>query len=186
MFAGRAVDPLFIWMGSRLNEWQERLRPVLDEEGAELLEAHVSRGRKTLQLRFFVDREAGVGVDSLATLSRKIALLLDADPMLVGNYSLEVSSPGMNRVVRTEAHFRRFVGEKVHVWTDAPREGRVHFEGSISGCKEGVVSVDVDRLGLIDFRLDEIKRAELRLDPRRPPQTPGRETIDERDEVSES
>ena len=180
--AGR--DPPFISMGIGLKEWQERLKPVLEEEGAELLEAHVSRGRKTLQLRFFVDREAGVGVDDLATLSRKIVSLLDADPLLQGGYSLEVSSPGMHRVVRTEAHFRRFVGERVHIWTHGVREGRTHFEGTISGCARGVVSVAVERMGTIEFGLDEIKRAELRLDPRRPPAGTKRRDVAGRHEVA--
>ncbi|MBD3162670.1 MAG: hypothetical protein GF346_09870 [Candidatus Eisenbacteria bacterium] len=160
-------------MGIRLSEWEDRLRPVLEEEGAELLEAHVGRRRNAVSLRFFVDREAGIGVDDLARLSRKIALILDADPVLAGTYALEVSSPGMNRVVRSEAHFRRFVGERVHVWTKIPRQGRTHFEGRIEGCDEGVVSVAVDRVGSVGFDLDQIERAELRLDPRRPPGSSG-------------
>jgi ribosome maturation factor RimP len=137
-----------------------------------------------LQLRFFIDREAGVGVDDLATMSRKIALLLDADPLLAGAYSLEVSSPGMHRVVRTEAHFRRFVGERVHIWTHDAREGRTHFEGTISGCEREVVSVAVDGAGTLDFRLDEVKRAELRLDPKRPPASARRSTEARRHEVA--
>ncbi len=160
-------------MGMRLSDWEDRLRPVLEAEGAELLEAHVSRRRNSLQLRFFVDREAGIGVDDLASLSRRIGDLLDDDPALAGSYSLEVSSPGMNRVVRTEAHFLRFVGERVHLWTHQPREGQDHFEGRIAGCENGIVSVDLDRSGTFDFGLDEIRRAELRLDPRRPPHSRG-------------
>jgi len=179
------VDPLFVSMAMGLKEWGKRLRPVLDEEGAELLEVHVSRGRNSLRLRFFIDREDGVGVDDLAVVSRKIGLLLDADPLLVGRYSLEVSSPGMNRVVRTQAHFRRFVGEKVCLWTLRSREGRSHFEGAILGCDEGVVSIDVDRIGRLDFELDEVERAELRLDPRRPPERATRKDEARRHEVSE-
>jgi ribosome maturation factor RimP len=161
-------------MRGGLSEWEQKLQPVLEEEGAELLEAHVSRRRNSYQFRFFVDREAGIGVNELAHLSRKIGIVLDADPLLVGNYSLEVSSPGMNRVVRTEAHFRRFVGERVHVWTRESREGRNHFEGTIRGCQDGVVTVAVDRLGETEFDLRGIERAELRLDPKRRPAGAGR------------
>lgn len=156
-------------MRGGLSEWEQKLQPVLADEGAELLEAHVSRRRNFYQFRFFIDREDGIGVNELARLSRKIGIVLDADPVLVGSYSLEVSSPGMNRVVRTEAHFRRFVGERVAVWTRAYREDRDHFEGTIRGCRDGVVTVAVDRLGETEFALDEIERAELRLDPKRPP-----------------
>jgi len=122
-----------------------------------------------LMLRFFVDREAGNSVDDLARLSRRIGMLLDCDASFAGRYELEVSSPGMDRVVFTEHHFRRFRGERIHVWTARPRDGRVHFEGTILGCAAGMVSVVVDGLGTTEFGLDEIKRAELRLDPRRPP-----------------
>jgi len=163
-------------MPDHLSSWQERLGPLLQEEGAELLEAQVARLRNLVKLRFFVDREAGLTIDDLAHLSRRIAMVLDADPALVGQYELEVSSPGMDRVVRTEAHFRRFVGERVHVWTLRDRDGQQHFEGTILSCDNGVVAVGVDGLGSTDFPLTEIERAELRLDPRRPqrrPQVPG-------------
>jgi len=153
-------------------EWEERLRPLLEEEGAELLEAQVSRGRNSLRLRFFIDREAGLAVDDLARLSRKIALRLDGDPSLAGRYEMEVSSPGMNRVVFREGHFRRFVGERVHIRLADIREGRRNFEGAILGCESGIVEVDVEGLGATSFALNEIERAELRLDPRRPPQRP--------------
>jgi ribosome maturation factor RimP len=156
-------------MEIRHTEWTERLKPLLDEEGAELLETNVSRGRNSIQLRFFVDREAGIGVAELARLSRKIGMLLDSDPSLSGRYELEVSSPGMNRVVFTERHFQRFEGERVHVWTLREKDGLSHYEGTILGSAGGSVSVTVDGLGVVEFRLDEIKRAELRLDPRRPP-----------------
>ena len=145
------------------------MKPLLEEEGAELLETNVSRGRNSVRLMFFLDREAGIGVTDLARLSRKIGMLLDSDPSLVGRYELEVSSPGMHRVVSTERHFLRFEGERVQVWTLRERDGLSHYEGTILGCAGGTVSVAVDGLGAIEIRLDEIKRAELRLDPRRPP-----------------
>jgi len=157
-------------MRIRLEEWEEKLRPVLQEEAAELVEAQVQRSRDGVSLRFFVDREEGIGIEDLARLSRKIGMALDAESDLAGRYELEVSSPGMDRPIRTEAHFRRFAGERVHVWTAEPvGEGR-HFEGTILGCGDGIVSMRVDGLGTMTFRLAQIERAELRLDPRRPPQ----------------
>ena len=155
-------------MPDQLGQWQERLGPLLEEEGAELLEAQVARLRNLVKLRFFVDREAGLTIDDLAHLSRRISLALDADPALVGRYELEVSSPGMDRVVRTEAHFRRFVGEWVHVWIFPEQDGNRHFEGTILGCEGGVVTIRVDGLGPTGFDLTQIERAELRLDPKRP------------------
>lgn len=156
-------------MENRHKDWEERLRPLLDEEGAELLESNVSRGRNSIRLRFFVDREAGIGVADLARLSRRIGMLLDSDLSLAGRYELEVSSPGMDRVVFTQRHFQRFTGERVHVWTHRAKDGVDHYEGTILGCAGGTVSVAVDGLGPVSFGLDEIRRAELRLDPRRPP-----------------
>jgi ribosome maturation factor RimP len=151
------------------SEWEERLRPVLDEEGAELLDTQVSGGRKSLHLRFFVDRVAGVGIDDLARVSRKIGLVLDADPTLAGGYDLEVSSPGMNRVVRTEANFRRFAVERVSVRLAVPVMERTHLDGVIESCAGGVARVNVQGLGSVAVPLERIERAELRLDPRRPP-----------------
>lgn len=151
-------------------DWERKLAPLLDEAGAELLETQVSKGRTAWRLRFFVDREAGIGVDDLARLSRRISLLLDADPVLAGRYELEVSSPGMNRVVRSEPHFQRFRGERVHVWTHRRMLDRDYFEGTILACANGHVSVEVDQLGVLEFPLADIRRAELRLDPRRRPQ----------------
>lgn len=169
-----------------LREWEERLRPVLEEERAELLDTQVSGGRKSLHFRFFVDRSEGIGIDDLARLSRKIGLLLDVDPQIAGGYGLEISSPGMNRVVRTEAHFQRFAGERVSVRTNVPVMGRVRLDGVIGSCADRVVQVEVEGLGRVEIRLDQIERAELRLDPRRPPRQGRPAPHEGRDEVREN
>ncbi|MDM7915888.1 MAG: ribosome maturation factor RimP [Candidatus Eisenbacteria bacterium] len=149
-----------------MEEW---LRPLLESEGFEFVDAQVSRTRGALRLRIFVDREEGLGIDDLARLSRRIGLLLDAEPGMAGAYELEVSSPGMNRAIWTERHFERFAGERVHLWIHEPNDGRRHFEGTILGVADGEASIDIDGQGPTRFALNRIERAELRLDPRRRP-----------------
>ena len=75
--SGAGNDPLFVSMRIRLEEWEERLRPVLEEEGVELVEAQAQQSRNGMRLRFFVDRDGGIGIEDLARLSRKIGMALE-------------------------------------------------------------------------------------------------------------
>ena len=93
----------------------DALSPVLEARGLDLVDVEV-RGA---QLTVFVDREGGVGLDELGEATRDVSAALDELDPMPGRYTLSVSSPGLERRLRTPAHFARAVGEKVTVRIDA-------------------------------------------------------------------
>jgi ribosome maturation factor RimP len=165
-------------------EFASLVRPLIVEEGFELVECSVSRRQRHQHFRVSIDREDGVPVEACARISRKISNRLDENPMLRGQYRIEVSSPGMNRPVRTLDHFRRFEGERVRIELAEPGKGPrvlIGTIGTVEGEKEGFwfrPDQGEDRF----LSLGEIGSARLRMDPwkRRTPRggAPGAEGND--------
>jgi ribosome maturation factor RimP len=91
------------------------LSPVLEARGLDLVDVEVHGTQVTV----FVDREGGVGLDELGEATRDVSAALDALDPMPGRYTLSVSSPGLERRLRTPAHFARAVGETVTVRVDA-------------------------------------------------------------------
>lgn len=137
-----------------------RFEPVLQGLGYELVEAEFVPGPGGGILRVYIDSDEGIDVEDCADVSHVISDLLDADDPFPGRYSLEVSSPGTDRVLRTPAHFARFVDNRVKVELLAPREGRKRYTGMLRKADEESIELDVDNFS-VSIRLAEISRARL-------------------------
>lgn len=105
-------------------------------------------------------RESGIGIDDCERVSREVSALLDVEDPIPSAYTLEVSSPGEDRVLRTRAHFDRFAGSRVHVELKVPREGRKRFTGMLTSINDVGVELEVDRKP-VSVRFDEIEKARL-------------------------
>ena len=136
------------------------IEPVLGGRGYELVELEYSPGHSRAQVRLFIDTPAGVGVEDCAQVSREVSALLDAADPIPGAYSLEVSSPGFDRVLRTPAHFERFVGARVWVELQAPRAGRRRYTGTLVGVEAQGIALEVDR-ERVALKFSEIGKARL-------------------------
>jgi ribosome maturation factor RimP len=121
------------------------IEPVLARLGYELLELEYAAGRAHGVVRLFIDRDGGVGLDDCARVSREISALLDVEDPIPNAYTLEVSSPGFDRVLRTRAHFGRFVGARVFVELKEPRAGRRRYTGKLLTVDEAGIALEVDR-----------------------------------------
>jgi ribosome maturation factor RimP len=101
-----------------VNDLEERVRslaePVLVRHGAELVDVQVKRGRTQL-VRVVADQPGGITLEVCARVSAELSRMLDADDPIEGRYTLEVTSPGLDRPLRTEADFRKNAGRKVKV-----------------------------------------------------------------------
>ena len=107
------------------------VEPLLERLGYELVDLEFSGGRGSAMLRVFIDRQTGVGIEDCEAVSREVSALLDVhDPVPTG-YRLEVSTPGLDRVLRTPAHYARFAGAQVAVELTVPREGRRRYTGQL-------------------------------------------------------
>lgn len=136
------------------------IEPVLAQLGYELVELEYAAGRTSAVVRIFIDQPAGISVDDCERVSRDVAALLDVDDPIPTAYTLEVSSPGFDRVLRTPAHFERFVGERVFVELQAPRAGRKRYTGILKTVSAAGVELEVDKQ-TVDVPFGEIAKARL-------------------------
>ena len=114
--------------------------PLLDSRGVELYDVELTGGT----LRVLVDREGGVDLDALGELSTSISGALDASDPLPGGYTLEVSSPGLERPLRTPEHFATVIGRRVSVKTRPGTEGDRRFDGELLAADENGFVVAAD------------------------------------------
>ncbi|MDM8547011.1 ribosome maturation factor RimP [Candidatus Venteria ishoeyi] len=112
------------------------LSPVVTALGYELLLVErIKQGRNDSLLRLYIDKETGVVVDDCAIVSRQVSAVLDVEDPVSGNYTLEVSSPGVERPLVTREHFQQFVGQraKVRLFSPIGLESRRNFSGLLEG-----------------------------------------------------
>ena len=120
------------------------IEPLLERLGYELVELEYSAGRAHGILRVFLDKAGGIGVEDCERVSREVSALLDVEDPIPTAFTLEVSSPGFDRVLRTQAHFERFAGSRVFVELKVPRAGRRRYTGTLLAVDGTGIVVEVD------------------------------------------
>ncbi|MGH8143540.1 MAG: ribosome maturation factor RimP [Steroidobacteraceae bacterium] len=134
--------------------------PLLGQLGYELVDLEYAPGRTHAVLRVFIDKPLGVGLDDCEQVSHELSALLDVEDPVPTAYTLEVSSPGLDRVLRTRAHFQRFVGARVWVELRAARDGRRRYTGRLESLDAEGVELVVDG-AIVRVPFEEISRARL-------------------------
>jgi ribosome maturation factor RimP len=112
--------------------------------GFELVDVEVKREPNGYRVRLFVDKEGGIGLGDLQSVSEEMSAILDAEDPVDSAYTLEVSSPGLDRPLRGEADYRRFLGRLARISSYEPVEGRRHWTGRLRSVEDGVVSLDLE------------------------------------------
>lgn len=131
-------------MSSKLEQLQAMLAPVIEALGYECWGIeYISQGRHSL-LRVYIDHSNGILVEDCEKVSRQVSGILDVEDPISGEYTLEVSSPGMDRPLFTLEQFNAFVGGQVKIRLRSPYEGRRNFQGLLRGVEEQDVVVQVD------------------------------------------
>jgi ribosome maturation factor RimP len=138
----------------------EVAEPLLAQLGYELVELEFSGGRGSATLRVFIDRPSGVGIEDCEQVSRELSALLDVHDPVPSSYRLEVSTPGLDRVLRTPAHFARFAGARVAVELVSPREGRRRYTGRLLRSDAEGIDMAVDGAD-VRLRYPEVLRARI-------------------------
>ena len=128
-------------------ELREVIEPVVEAAGLELVDVALVRGRQPWGLRVTIDTPAGDGrvpIEACAAVSREVATQLDAADAIPVSYRLEVSSPGLDRVLAREKDFAAVCGREVRLETRAPLAGRRRFRGRLLSFDGGVARLSVD------------------------------------------
>jgi ribosome maturation factor RimP len=128
--------------------------PVLASRGLDLVDAEWHREGRRWVLRFYVDKPGGVSVGDCQAVSREAGDVLDVSGLIEPAYDLEVSSPGLDRVLRSEREYAWAVGKDVRCWVREPVLGRTEFSGRLLG-----VSATTLQLEEPEGRMQEVPRA---------------------------
>ncbi len=142
--------------------------PLIAAEGLELLDLEFIKEHGGWVLRLFIDKPgAVVGVDECALASRAVDKALDVEDVIPHEYSLEVSSPGLNRPLKKLAHYEKVKGQQVRLKTFAPlfEPPRKNFLGTLSDVSNEAVTVVVEGAGAFTIKLKDIARANLEFTP---------------------
>ena len=145
--------------------------PYVRDAGFDLIEVQFAREQRGAVLRLFIDRPAGsvenqttdqtlVGVDDCERVSRDVSAALDVADNIAHTYLLEVSSPGLDRPLRRERDFARFVGQSARIRLNDGVEGRRNFHGTLQAAKDGRVEIACDGRSY-SLPIDDIQKANL-------------------------
>ena len=142
------------------------LEPAIEALGIDVVDIEFAREGRGGVLRIFIDRPAedsggAVTVDDCARVSHAVSQVLETQDPIKGHYTLEVSSPGFDRILRTRAHFERFVGQRVFVELKLPIEGRRRFIGVLKSVLDDTIVVEVDGKAH-SLPMERIQKARLR------------------------
>ncbi len=137
------------------------LEPRAASEGVEIVTVEVVGAKKAPTIRVYIDTEEGIGFDELMATQAWVGELMDELDPFPGAYMLEVSSPGIDRPLRTPEHFQRFAGEEAVVKTRGPLDGRSSFTGTLKGFEDDEVLIEVDG-NTVAIPFDQIKRARIK------------------------
>ena len=137
--------------------------PLLAAEGLELIDVEYVRESGRWLLRLFIDKPGGVGLEECAAGSRAVDKVLEVEEIIPNAYSIEVSSPGLDRPLKKPLHFEQARGKVVRIKTFAAvgTPPRKSFQGTLTRVVEGAVTIDVAGAGTFDIDLAQIAKANL-------------------------
>lgn len=139
---------------------EQIITPKLVELGIELVDIQYTREGGRWYLRIFIDKPTGIGLDDCQLVSESIDPLLDEYDPIPHAYTLEVSSPGLDRPLKKPADFARFINENIKLTTYVPVEGRRKFKGRIIAADDNSVHLDIQGSSIV-LSMEQIASARL-------------------------
>ncbi len=145
---------------------RETAEPLVTHAGMELVDVEFTREGGRWVLRLFLDKEGGVSLDDCQDISRQVEKVLDVEDFIEPAYALEVSSPGLERPLRTRAHFEQFTGRDIELKTFGPigDPPRKNYKGRLLGINsDDVIRIEIDGAEYT-VPLDKVAKAHLSID----------------------
>src|SRR5450631_2217341 len=143
---------------------EEVAQQVTQSEGLELVEVEVKGGGNAGFVRSAIDKPEGVTHADCGLVSEKVGAILDAEDMVPGHYTLEVTSPGVERKLFKPIDYQRFQGKKAKLTMRDPVEGRRTWEGTLAGYAEGMISLETEPGKTRDFPFEQVQKANLKFE----------------------
>ncbi len=144
---------------------EEIARRVADSEGLELVEVEVKGGGAHRFVRISIDKPEGVTHGDCELVSQQVGTILDVEDVVPGGrYTLEVSSPGVERKLFKPADYQRFQGKKAKITLRDPVEGRRNWDGTLAGFENGEVALETQPGKTIRFPFGQVQKANLKFE----------------------
>jgi len=134
--------------------------PVVEGLGYEFVGLEYKSGSSPAILRIFIDHENGITVDDCAAISRQVSAVLDVEDPISGVYTLEVSSPGLDRPLFTAEHYQQFIGSRIKCKLRMPFNGRRKFTGKLLEADENNIILSIDNES-VELFIDDIEKANI-------------------------
>lgn len=128
---------------------REMAEPIADELGYELVDVEYVKEGQDWHLRIYIDKPGGISIDDCTLMNSKIDPLLDEKDIVSNAYIFEVSSPGLDRPLKTDRDFEKYKGEEVEVNLYKAIDGTKHFEGELIGRQDGLIKIEIDKEEMI-------------------------------------
>lgn len=134
-------------------------------EGLEVVDVSLAGAGNRRLLRIFIDKPEGVTHGDCELLSQQVGTVLDVEDVIPGGrYTLEVSSPGVERELKRPKDFARFAGQKARVVLKAPVDDRKHYEGILKGIVENIITMEDSPGHEVRIPLEQVQRANLKFE----------------------
>jgi len=139
------------------------VNPIFSNEGMELVEVEYRREARGWVLRLYVDKEGGVTLDDCTRVSQEVGRILDMEDFISIPYTLEVSSPGLTRTLKSEKDFIKYRNRLIKVKTLDPIENRRQFKGKLLGINENRIEIAMNQ-EVLQIPLSNVAKANLEID----------------------
>ncbi len=147
------------------NKVREIAERVAADEGLEIVDVQLLGGGSSRVLRIFIDKPEGVTHADCEFISQNVGTILDVEDVIPGaSYTLEVSSPGVERKLTKPRDFERFVGQKVKIALRQPVENQRHWVGALKSFNEGIITLEPSPGRSVQFPLEQVERANLKFE----------------------
>ena len=144
---------------------EEIARRVAGPEGLEVVEVEVKGGGGCRLIRVSIDKPEGVTHGDCENVSHQVGTILDVEDVVPGGrYTLEVSSPGVERKLIKPQDYLRFQGKKAKITLREPLEGRRNWEGTLAGFDAGAVTLETQPGATVRFLLEQVQKANLKFE----------------------
>src|SRR5580704_7040484 len=137
---------------------------VGQSEGIEIVEVELKGGGKSRLLRIFIDKPEGVTHTDCESISHQVGTILDVENLIPGSYTLEVSSPGVERKLLKYRDFERFQGKKIKAILREPVENSRRWEGTLASCADGLITLEIAEGKRIQFPFEQVETSNLKFE----------------------
>lgn len=149
---------------SEIQEIEKLLKPVAEQEKIEVVDVQYVKENGDWIARIFIDNEHGITMSDCERVSHVFSNVLDKSDVLKESYILEISSPGLNRVLKKEESFKRFIGSKIKIQTLKSINNQRNFLGELLDFSDGKVKINDATNGIVDINFLDIKKANIETD----------------------